>query len=293
MIKYFDVHAHIASEEDVYKDLDKVLKRAFDSGVIKVVDSGYDIQSSKQALALSERYENVLATCGLQPELLIPGSDVYNEKLNIQEELDKLKDLYSANENKFVAIGECGLDYYWLNNGSISCSEVKEIKAKQKELFKSQIELAMESNAPLVVHSRGAEEECLSIINLLFYAKASKSKQRISMKSPKVLFHSYTGDMATAKKVFKKGYYISFNGILTYSKAEEIRELFRFAWETHSDLVLSETDSPFLAPSQSGSKVCEPAFIRYTVGKMADIVGEKKEKISKRLIQNAQTFYSL
>ncbi len=282
MIKYFDAHAHIASENEVYKDIDKLLQRAFRNGVVGVVDSGYDLKSSKQALALSEKYDRVLPTCGLQPELLIPGSDVYVSGLDINVEFNNLQNLYLANSDKYKAIGECGLDYYWLDkNEVLKKSEISELREKQVKLFKLQIELAVQNSVPLIIHSRGAEEECLEIL------------KRYDLRSTRVLFHSFTGELSTAKNILEKGYYISFNGILTYSKADDIRKLFKFAWKAHPDLVLSETDSPFLAPSQSGSKVCEPAFIRYTVEKMVDIASENIETLSSKLVTNAQKFYNL
>jgi len=294
MTKYFDVHAHIASEKEVYKDIGQTLQRASKAGVMRVVDSGYDMKSSKQALALSKEYPQVIPTCGLQPEILIPGSDVYMPGLDIIKSIKDLRELYLNNSDRYKAIGECGLDYYWLDKVSkLQREEVEKIKKRQIKLFQLQIELALQHNMPLIIHSRGAEAECLSIINDLFYAKASKSKQKGVMKRSKVLFHSFTGDISIAKEMLERGHYISFNGILTYSGAGDIRKLFEFAWSNYPDLVLSETDSPFLAPNKSGSRICEPSFIKYTVEKMADIAGEKLVTLADKLIINAERYYSL
>lgn len=284
-MKYFDSHAHIASSPKKYKNISQVIERAKEAGVIKIVDSAIDIQTSKAVLKLHLRFPDlIIPTLGLHPELLIPGADVYVENLDIDSEVEKLKSLYFDNKSKYKAIGECGLDYYWIVNSKkrIANGGKLSIVKHQRLLFKKQIEFAKEVQLPLVVHSRGAEEECLEAVS-----------RQLLAESCKVLFHSFTGDIKIAQKVFEAGYYISFNGIITYPSAESIREIFKFGWEDFRHLILTETDSPYLAPQIKRGEICEPADVRSVVEKMAEISNASLDGIAKVAVINAKKFYNI
>ena len=136
-MKYFDSHAHIASSPKKYKDTSQVILRPKEAGVIKIIDSAIDIQTSKAVLKLDLRFPDlIIPTLGLHPELLIPGADIYIENLDIDSEMKKLKKIYFDNKGKFKAIGECGLDYYWLDRSNqLIQSEKLKIKKLQNVLF--------------------------------------------------------------------------------------------------------------------------------------------------------------
>jgi TatD DNase family protein len=284
---FFDSHAHIASSSQSYADIDAVIKRAREAGLIKIVDAAIDIKTSKAVLDFHFKYPDfVIPTIGLQPELLIPGSDIYDQELDINLEIRKLKELYDCNEGKFKAVGECGLDYYWIERGKriASSKQRNRIKGLQRILFKEQIDFAREVRLPLIVHSRGAEEECLKIIN---------SKLKIQNSKLNVLFHCYTGSLDVARKIFEDGYYISFNNILTYPKASDIWEILKLGWSKFRKQVLSETDSPYLPPQHRRGEICEPRDVVYVIKEMARIVDETCDNIATQTMENASVFYSV
>lgn len=283
-MKYFDSHAHIASSPKKYKNISQIIERAKKVGVFKIVDSAIDINTSKAVLKLHSRFPGlIIPTLGLHPEFLIPGADIYVENFDIDSEIQELKKLYFDNKGKFKAIGECGIDYYWLDRSNqLIQSEKIKIKKLQRLLFVKQIKFAIEIGLPLVVHSRGAEEECLEAVS-----------RQLLAGSCKVLFHSLTGDTQVAQKVFEAGYYISFNGIITYPNAESIRGIFKFGWENFKHLILTETDSPYLAPQIKRGEICEPADVRSVVEKMAEISDLPLDVIAKRTVVNAKRFYNI
>lgn len=285
-MRYFDSHAHIASSHHAYANIDAVIKCAREAGLIKVADAAIDIETSKAVLDLYAKYPDfVIPTVGLHPELLISGSDIYSKDLNIDLELENLKKLYLKNEGKYKAVGECGLDYYWIDRSKeLTKNEKIRVKSLEATLFQAQIDLASEVNLPLIVHSRGAEEESLRIIN---------EKLRIKNSKVGVLFHCYTGNINVAQKVFEAGYYLSFNGILTYPNAGNVREIFKLGWSKFREQVLTETDAPLLAPQSKKGEVCEPSDVVYVVKEMASIVDEAVEKVAVQTVKNAKGFYSI
>ncbi|MFC1780467.1 TatD family hydrolase, partial [Patescibacteria group bacterium] len=262
--KYFDSHSHIASSPKKYSNIDAVIQRAKDAGLVKIVDCAIDLPTSEEVLKLYRKYpEIIIPIVGLHPELLIPGSDIYSKE-DINKWVSELEQLVIGNRDNIKAVGECGLDYYWVDNSEQLTTEQKsKIKGLQKKLFVEQIKIAHGEKLPLVVHSRGAEEECLNSLQQI----ANSEQQR-------VLFHCYTGDMRTAGSVFKAGFHISFNGILTYKNAEDICEIFKYGWENYKHLLLAETDAPYLKPRVNEVQrkdveptMCEPRDVIYVVEK--------------------------
>jgi TatD DNase family protein len=160
--------------------------------------------------------------------------------------------------------------------------KTKKIRKLQIELFKRQVECALRVNLPIVVHSRGAESECFSIIS-----------DTIRSGSIDTLFHCYTGSLEVAKEILQAGYYISFNGILTFKNADLVREVFLFAWKNYPELILSETDAPLLAPEPKRGEICEPADVKLVVKKMAEISGVSFEEAAEVTSRNARKFYTL
>jgi TatD DNase family protein len=313
---FIDSHAHLASSAESYDNLDDVIKRAKSAGLTKVVDAGIDIKTSKAVIQLAKKYPDfIIPTVGIQPEVLVPGSDIYNDvgAANLQpgfraeslnQQIKQLKQMVTKHRDVIGAIGETGLDYYWINKDKqLNSATVKQIKADQLDLFTKQVELAKEFELPIVVHSRGAEQECLRIINeqLTINNKIPSPKSQI----PGALFHCFTGTKQVAEQVLAAGHYMSFNGILTYKNAGNVREIFKIGWEEFRDQILVESDAPLLMPrgvqvrtpeptiKRVESTVNEPGNVPVIVAKMAEIVGCDIEEIAEVTTENAMRFYGI
>lgn len=243
----FDSHSHFGIT-DLSKD--EMVSEALKNGVMKIVDVANDYESSINSLKNFNDFPNViLPTIGIHPELVIPGSEMFNPSMDekeIDEEVLKLKNLLDSNPSKFIMIGEIGIDYYWLEKSlNLKPEELERSKTLQKYLFESQLKLAVEYNLPLTIHARSSYSDCIEIV-----------KKYI----PKVkgIFHSFTGTLEEAKKIKELGFSIGINGIITYKSAVDLRntliELMKgIKITTQEDLynngIYLETDSPFLFPS--------------------------------------------
>jgi TatD DNase family protein len=285
---YFDAHAHLSSHKSLLDNLESVVSKAKRNRVSYIVDAAIDIKTSRKVLDTATRFpEVVIPTIGIHPEIVTPGSDIYQKDFSIPRGIEELEKLYVKNSRLYKAVGEGGLDFYWLERNQQLTSEQKDsIKKEQMRLLIEMINLALEWKLPLVVHSRGAEKECYSIVNDSICNDTMKKRVR-------VLFHSFTGSKKIAKNILESGYYISFNGIITYSNAGNVREIFKLAWKNRKDQVLAETDAPLLAPQRKRGEVCEPSDVRYIVEKMAEIVGKDIESVSKTVFRNAMRFYGI
>lgn len=285
-MRFFDAHAHYLLTDE------RRMKQMKAEGVVGFVYNGIDIKTSRQGLKTAQNFPGyVFPTLGVQPEILVPGSDLYSENYGIDQiesDISDLRELYEKGRDHFKAIGECGMDYYWLErsaiSGQLSARQVERSKSLQKELFLEQITLAQEVQLPLVLHPRGAEADCLRVVN---------SKLKTQNPKIKVLFHSYTGPLNIAKRILKAGYYMSFNGILTFSSAENIREIFLWAWEHFPEQILSETDSPYLTPEPKRGEINSPENVRYVVEYMAELIEQPLEEVATTILQNAYRFYKI
>ncbi len=257
--KLIDTHCHL-NDSSYDDDRDMVVKRAVDAGVEMIVDIGIDINSSKKALENSRKYKgSVYASVGVDAEVFVPGSDLFKKDVFehdqieagkwINEQLKELDELLGTGE--FVMVGECGMDYYWISkNEELSEEQKHKSKILQKLLFASQVELAIKHHLPLSIHSRGAEDECIEIIRIF--------ESELSLNQPKHnsftgSFHSFTGTVEQAKKIVQLGFKIGVNGIVTYSSADEVRNV---AKAVGRENIVLETDGPFLVPS--GSQISKP-----------------------------------
>ena len=285
---YFDSHSHISGFEILNRNISKVISLAEKNQIVGIVDSGIDNKTSSKAIELSKKYPDLIyAMAGLHPEIFIPGSDLFVKDFNIEEEFHKITQLIKQNVKFVKAIGECGLDFYWLgikhsaNSHQLTAREIEKVKNKQKKLFKLHIELAQEVDLPLVIHSRGAEDEALEIL-----INSEGNKQE-------ALFHSFTGGIKTAEKILQNGFYISFNGILTFPKAEEVRDVFKFAWQNYPEQILSETDAPYLAPESKRGETAYPSDVVEIVNKMSDLAGEEPFVVASQILQNSFRFFQI
>lgn len=260
-----DVHAHLHNLE-ISDQIDAVVKRFVKAGGEFIISSGVDLESDQVVLDQSRKFKEVLPTVGLHPEIVIPGCDLYISGVTpdwIEKNIQQLRKLLTDHSD-IVAIGECGLDYYWVKKERLSGQD--RIFRQQKDLFSRQIELAHEFDLPLVIHCRDdfGDKQCEDeILELLV---------KVGNSCIKGIFHSYTGSLSYLDDILALGFYISFNGIITYKTADNVRELID---AVPDDRLLIESDSPLLVPQKrrsAGIRVGEPMF----VDEVAECIAKRK-----------------
>lgn len=217
-----DAHCHL-NFQAFEIDLDKVIKEAQEAGVDTIVNVGTKIDSSQKAIELAQKYEGLYAAVGIHPH--------HADKLedNWLEELENL-----AKNEKVIAIGECGLDYFSYKTNGITDKKL------QKELFQKQIELAIKLKLPLQIHNRQAGDDILEILN----------HYKNSLPTPPGVFHCFSGSEDFLKKVLNLGFYIGYDGNVTYKgiakgEAVSLQDLVKL---TPVERILTETDAPYLSP---------------------------------------------
>lgn len=255
-MRLIDTHAHL-NFIDFKKDLEEVIKRAKENHILHVIVVGIDVNTNKKALELSELY----------PDFITPAAGFHpHETKKIKEE--DYKFLESCME-KICAIGETGLDW------------VKEYSPKEVQIkhFLKQLELAKKYNKPVILHLRGDN---------FFWQEALKILKNYS--DLKLLFHCYTSDKSIASKILDLGGFISIPGIITFEKAENLKEAVKFI---PIERLMLETDSPFLTPHPMRGKRNEPAFLIYIAQKIAEIKNMDLEKLSEKITENTIKFFNL
>ncbi len=248
-----DSHAHI--QLDNYDtDRDSVLTRAQKAGVHAILVIGFDMQTSRDAIALTEAYEGLYATVGVHPH---DAKDFGEKTLGMFREL--------ASHSKVIALGEMGLDYY----RNLSPSTL------QKSAFDRQLDLAEELNLPVVIHNREAYHDILPIL------KARSNRIRGVM-------HCFSGDVDIMRQTVDLGFYIGIGGPVTYRKSNDLQSVAR---EVPADLLLVETDCPWLAPQFRRGKRNEPAYVRSTAEKIAELRGVSLEEVAEITTRNFERLF--
>ncbi len=253
-----DSHAHIQSEEFA-ADVAQVIQRARDAGVEKIIVVGGagSLASNGAALALARAYPGVYCTVGMHP---------HDAREMSEESLKELKKL--TEDAKVVAIGETGLDFYYDHSP----------RQVQIDLFRRFIQMARETDLPLVVHDRDAHRE---VGRHLRHEGGSRVRGVI---------HCFTGDFETAKEFLDLGFYISFTGIITFKNAGPLREVVR---KLPLDRILLETDSPYLAPVPHRGRRNEPAFVLQVAEVMAQLKGATLMEIAQTTSKNVQDLFGI
>ena len=245
-----DSHCHVLSSE--YDNPDEIIKNAFLRGVNKIIINGYDLESSKEAVMLANRYDNVYAAVGVGPE----------EVNEVQEEVI-LEISCLADNKKVVAIGEIGLDYYWN----------KETKEKQKDVFAKMLKIAKEKKLPVIVHNREATKD---VLEMLKDAKATG------------IMHCFSGSTDTAKELIKMGFLIGVGGVVTFKNAKKLVNVVK---EISIDNISLETDSPYLTPEPYRGTKNDPSKVILVAEKIASLKGiDKSEVINKTGVAVASKF---
>jgi len=253
-VRIIDTHAHIDLPE--FKgEHERVIRRAREAEVVGIVNVGFDLVSSNRSISLAKNNDFIWATVGIHP---------HEAKSWDQKTADMIKVL--AKEQKVVGLGEIGLDFY----RNLSEPDI------QRKCFIEQLELAKELDLPIVIHNRDASGEVMRIIE--------------EHKPKKLLLHCFSGDMVVARWAFEKGYLISFGGSLTYPKNEWLEGI---AMAVPSNLILVETDCPYLSPVPLRGRRNEPSYIRHTLIKLANIRKVPIDEIAEITTQNAIRFFGL
>jgi len=250
-----DTHAHL-QWPDFDKDREQVIKRAFTAGVSTIVNIGYDLNASREAVRIAEDHQDVYAVVGIHP---------HNAKTVEVDVLEKLREL--AHGAKVVAIGEIGLDYY--RNLSP--------RGRQKEAFEQQIRLAKELDLPVVVHDREAHADVMEMIRSLG-------------KDVNGVLHCFSGSAEMAEEAIELGYLVSIAGPVTFPNARRLHQLVELLPE---EWIVLETDCPWLAPQSRRGGRNEPAFILETARKVAELKGMQTDKLADLTSQNARRLFRI
>lgn len=250
-----DTHSHIDMSDFV--DLDSVISRAKEFGVKKVIIPSVDRSSFEKVIEISNKYEDVYCALGIHP--------TEAQKAN---ENDFTEILELSKDKKVVAIGECGLDYYW----------DKTFVDEQKKVFIKQIEIAKIIKKPLIVHDREAHKDCFDLL-----------VQNVNSEIP-VVMHCFSGSFEFAKECIKKGFYIALGGVVTFKNAKKVHEI---AQNIPLENLLLETDAPYLTPEPYRGKRNEPAYVKFVAEKIAQIRGISIEEVAEITTQNARKVFRI
>ena len=250
----FDTHAHYDSGA-FNADRAELLASLPSRGVGLIVNPGCEERSSRSALALAEEFSFVWAAVGIHPEDMEGLTD---------ESLETIRSL--ARHEKCVAIGEIGLDYYWDDTH----------KTEQKELFAAQLALAGELDLPVIVHDREAHADCLEITGRFPHAHG--------------VFHCFSGSAEMAKELLRRGWYLGFDGPVTYKNARKAVEVLEI---TPPERILIETDSPYMSPVPMRGKRNDSSNLVYIIQKIAEIKGMAPAEIEEITYQNGKRLFGI
>ncbi len=250
-----DTHAHIDREE-FDEDREEMLQRAFRSGIKKIIIPAIEPKDFDRVLKTAEKDERIFCGMGIHPHNAGTATD---ESLQIIEN--------NAKDKKVAAIGEIGLDYYY----DFTPKDV------QQKAFRSQLRLAKKLNLPVIVHNRESDEDLLKII---------EEEQDSNLSG---VLHCFSSDETVLKKALDMGFHISFTGNITFKKSK----LAEVVQKTPLDRIMLETDSPFMAPVPKRGKRNEPAFLKYTAEKIAEIKSISINEVIDMTSKTAETFFKL
>jgi TatD DNase family protein len=247
---FIETHCHL----DYLKaePLEEILRKISDAGISKVVTIGVDPENLDRVKLLSETYAQVYFTQGIHPHDAKDAGEAEFQKISDRCKLAKM-----------VAVGEIGLDYHYNNSP-------REI---QRSCFERQLQIASDKGMPVVIHTREAEEDTIDIL-----------KNFSGIMKKKGVIHSFTSSKKLAEFVLNEGFYIGFNGIITFKKAENVQEVVRF---TPAERVLFETDSPFLTPVPHRGKENAPYYLPFIAEKIAELKNTDLDSLNQQVMNNS------
>lgn len=251
----FDTHAHY-DDEAFDPDRELLLESLPQRGVALVVNPGCDLESSRKAVAYAAEYPHVYAAVGIHPEDCAGYTDA---------DLDALRQL--CRHDKAVAVGEIGLDYYWAENPP---------REFQQQVFRRQLELALELDMPVIIHDREAHGDSLAIV-----------KEYPGLRG---VFHCFSGSPEMAAELLKRGWYLGFDGPITYKNAKRAPEV---AAMTPLDRILVETDSPYMTPVPFRGKRNDSRYLPYVLEKLAEWKGVTTQEMTDITFANGKRLFGI
>ncbi len=251
----FDSHCHL-TDGRFDEDRAAVIDAALDTGVTRLVTVASNLEDARAAVDLAEGHPEIWSTAGIHPHEVSEAEDA---------DLAAVRELVAAHP-RVVAIGETGLDYFYDH----SPREV------QRRWFEAQLEIAADLGLPVVIHTREAEDDTIAVL-------------RNAPESVVKVLHCFTGSMKLLEVGLEEGCYVSFAGIITFSKFEG-QDVVR---AVPDDCLLAETDAPYLAPVPRRGKRNEPAFVSHVLAALADIRGASVRAVAEATARNAERFYGL
>ena len=260
-MEFFDTHAHY-NDEKFDEDREQIIQETYKSGISKFVVAGYNIESSKKAIELSNKYEFMYSICGISP------NDIPQSEEKLWKDIEEISKIIKQNNNKkLVAIGEIGLDYYW----------EKENKELQKQAFIAQIKLANELNLPIVIHSRDASVDTIQIL-------------KDNPVNKKGIFHCCQLNQELVRQALELGFYISFAGPITFKNSKNAPDVVKMV---PIEKILIETDSPYLSPEPNRGKRNDSRNVKYVAEKIAEIRDTSIGEIAKITYENAIRIFNI
>lgn len=248
-----DSHCHLSHLKE--KTVDQIIQEAESYNVKHMLSICVEKGDIEPLSSLVDKHPMIKATLGIHP------CDVHNHQLS---DLMDITTLFKKNPDKFIGVGETGLDFYYS----------KEYESKQKNFFENQLNIANELGYPTVIHSRSAPKETVDMLKQTPCEKA--------------IIHCFTESLDMAKACLDLGAYISFSGIITFKNAESIRDVVRYV---PLDRMLVETDSPYLAPVPHRGHENQPAYVHYVAKKVAEIKRETLETVAEQTTRNFKRLF--
>jgi TatD DNase family protein len=257
---FIDTHAHL-NYPDILSNIDEILSRAVDAGVEAIIVPATTYRTSLEVVEMAQKYKMLYAAVGIHPTELKDFEESHLIKI---EELTK--------ENKVVAIGEIGLDYYW---------EPYDLELEQ-HVLREQLQIAKRAELPVIIHNRNSTDDLLRIV-----------KEEYRDGKLRGQFHSFSAGIEGAKKCVEMEFYISFTGNITYKPNEGTLVSYEIVKNTDASHLLLETDTPYLPPMPYRGKRNEPSYVKNTAEKIAELKGISIEELGKITTDNARKLYGI
>lgn len=252
-----DSHAHLDYPQ-FEDELPQVLERANRLGVREVISIGVKLTTADKPRAIAEQFENVWFSAGVHP----------HEAANEADAANYTAILSAVDHPKCVAVGEAGLDYFYQHAPTEA----------QADSFRTQIAVARDTGLPIIIHSRDADEDMAQIL-----------QQEHKKGAFGAVLHCFSSGAALAQAAIDLGFYVSFSGIVTFNKSEELRQI---AKDIPLDRILVETDSPYLAPTPFRGKTNEPGYTRYVCEKIAEVKGVSIQEMAQITRRNTYALFT-
>jgi TatD DNase family protein len=282
-----DTHCHLDFNQ-FDPDREAVIQRAAEAGITRILIPGLDLESSVASIKLAQSSPNLYAAIGFHPtdlEKWTESSIADLRKLILTPQTPYPGGRGSQGEGKIVAIGEIGLDYYWVKE--------PDKRAQQHEVLRQQLKLAGQVNKPVVIHMREENDAwfgpaSLNLLEILGDWHETLSGENHPLAQKPGVLHSYNGNLETAQKAIALNFLIGVTGPITYKNADEKRQIIR---QLPLEQLLIETDSPFLTPVPQRGQRNEPAFVAYIADKIAEIHMTTREQVAEITAQNAARLF--